>query len=140
MGVQIHSAGMHVESRDWRQAVARGLKGQCPHCGRGRLFRAFLKPVDHCAVCGEDYTPQRADDLPAYLVIVVVGHVLMTGYLLTDMIWRVSPFVHMAIWIPLAVLTAIATVQPIKGGVIGLQWAYRMHGFSKEPEHGDPSA
>ncbi|MNL50765.1 hypothetical protein D3C87_1738040 [compost metagenome] len=64
----------------------------------------------------------------------------MTGYLLTDMIWRVSPFVHMAIWIPLAVLTAIATVQPIKGGVIGLQWAYRMHGFSKEPEHGDPSA
>ncbi len=127
------------QERPLGRSIKRGLACRCPNCGDGRLFRAFLKPVDHCAVCGEDYTPQRADDLPAYLVIVVVGHVLMTGYLLTDMFWRVSPWVHMTIWIPLAVLAAIATVQPIKGGVIGLQWAYRMHGFAKDPEQGGPA-
>ncbi|AYD00700.1 DUF983 domain-containing protein [Neorhizobium sp. NCHU2750] len=120
--------------RSLAQSIRRGLACRCPKCGDGRLFRAFLKPVDHCAVCGEDYTPQRADDLPAYLVIVVVGHVLMTGYLLTDMLWRVPPFVHAAIWIPLAVIAALATIQPIKGGVIGLQWAYRMHGFAAAGE------
>ena len=127
------------------RSIKRGLLCRCPNCGDGRLFRAFLKPVDHCAVCGEDYRAQRADDLPAYLVIVVVGHVLMTGYMLTDMMWRVSPFVHLAIWAPLAVLAAIATIQPIKGGVIGLQWANRMHGFGdsghdNDHGHGGPPA
>lgn len=111
------------------RAIKRGLLCRCPNCGEGRLFRAFLKPVDHCAVCGEDMSHQRADDLPAYLVIVVVGHVLMTGYMLTDTVLRVSPWVHLAIWVPLAVLAALLTIQPIKGGVIGLQWANRMHGF-----------
>lgn len=111
------------------RSIGRGLVGRCPNCGQGRLFRAFLKPVDNCAVCGEDISHQRADDLPAYLVIVVVGHVLMTGYLLTDMALRVSPWIHLAIWVPLAVIAALLTIQPIKGGVIGLQWAYRMHGF-----------
>jgi uncharacterized protein (DUF983 family) len=135
--------GGRAPDRYLGQSIKRGLLCRCPHCGEGRLFRAFLKPVDRCAVCGEDYTHQRADDLPAYLVIVVVGHVLMTGYMLTDMVWRVSPWVHMAIWVPLAVLAALVTIQPIKGGVIGLQWANRMHGFGgvdddKDPGRGGP--
>ena len=28
-----------------------------------------------------------------------------------------------------AVILALCTIQPIKGGVIGFQWASRMHGF-----------
>ena len=142
-GSTMKYGGQHAPDRPLGQAIKRGLLCRCPNCGEGRLFRAFLKPVDHCAVCGEDYTHQRADDLPAYLVIVVVGHVLMTGYMLTDMVWRVSPWVHMAIWVPLAVLAALATIQPIKGGVIGLQWANRMHGFGgpnddRDQGHGGP--
>ena len=57
--------------------MKRGLLGRCPHCGEGRLFRAFLKVADHCAACGQDSTTHRADDLPAYLVIVIVGHIVV---------------------------------------------------------------
>jgi uncharacterized protein (DUF983 family) len=116
------------------RSIMRGVLGRCPQCGEGKLFRAFLKPVDRCAVCGEDLHHQRADDLPAYLAIIVVGHVLMTGYMMTEMMYRVSPWVHLAIWAPLAVLAAILAIQPIKGGVIGLQWACRMHGFGGQDE------
>jgi uncharacterized protein (DUF983 family) len=129
-GSTIKYGGQRVPERPVGRSIKRGLKCRCPNCGDGRLFGAFLKPVDHCSVCGEDYRPQRADDLPAYLVIIVVGHVLMSGYMLTDMVWRAPFWVHAMIWIPLAVLAAIATIQPIKGGVIGLQWANRMHGFA----------
>ncbi|MCJ8518931.1 uncharacterized protein (DUF983 family) [Pseudorhizobium tarimense] len=115
-------------------SIIRGMKSRCPSCGTGRLFRAFLKPVDECAVCGQEMYHHRADDLPAYLVIFVVGHVLLTGYMLTEMIFILSPWVHLAIWIPLAVLAALLTIQPIKGGVIGLQWAYHMHGFGGDSE------
>src|SRR5580698_10000743 len=55
------------------KALWRGFTMRCPNCGEGKLFGRFLKVVDHCAVCGEDFTPQRADDFPAYLVIVVIG-------------------------------------------------------------------
>lgn len=126
------------EAREVGKAMKRGLFGRCPHCGEGKLFRAFLKPVDHCAVCNEDYTHQRADDLPAYLSIVLVGHIVVGGFMMTDMVWTLSNWTHLAIWTPLTVLLAMTTIQPIKGAVIGLQWAARMHGFGgNEPKPED---
>lgn len=139
----VRFGGTHQEERPLMRSIGRGMKGTCPNCGTGRLFRAFLKPVDECSVCGEEIHHHRADDLPAYLVIFVVGHVLMTGYMMADLVFPLSPWIHLAIWIPLAVLAALLTIQPIKGGVIGLQWAYRMHGFGGEAgerpvaDHGD---
>ncbi len=66
-----------AEKRDVWTALKRGFRGRCPRCGQGKLFRAFLKVDDHCSVCGQDFTPHRADDLPAYLVIVIVGHIMV---------------------------------------------------------------
>ncbi|MCB1448172.1 MAG: DUF983 domain-containing protein [Rhizobiaceae bacterium] len=122
------------DKRDIAKAMKRGWFCRCPNCGEGKLFRAFLKPVDHCAVCNEDYTHQRADDLPAYLSIVIVGHIVIGGFMMTDMVWTLSNWTHLAIWTPITVLLALATIQPIKGAVIGLQWAARMHGFG----HAEP--
>jgi len=117
------------EIRPVGRSILRGLRSRCPHCGEGRLFRAFLKPVDSCAACGEDMHHHRSDDLPPYLVITIVGHVVVGGYMMTDLLFPISMWVHLAIWAPLTVLLAIAIIQPVKGGVIGLQWALRMHGF-----------
>ena len=58
-----------VEKRDLWSSLTRGFRGRCPRCGEGKLFRAFLKVDNRCSVCGLDFTPHRADDLPAYLVI-----------------------------------------------------------------------
>lgn len=127
-----------LEKRQIGQAMKRGVLGRCPHCGEGRLFRAFLKPVDNCAVCNEDFTHQRADDLPAYLSIVLVGHIVVTGFMMTDLVWTLSNWTHLAIWTPVTLLLALGTIQPIKGAVIGLQWAARMHGFGgNEPKPED---
>src|SRR5262245_4698248 len=68
--------------RDLGTAVKRGFFSRCPNCGKGHLFRAFLKVSDHCEVCGEDYTHQRADDAPAYFVMLIVGHITVPLMLL----------------------------------------------------------
>ena len=73
-----------TEKRNVWTALKRGLRGRCPRCGEGKLFRAFLKVDDHCPVCGLDYTPHRADDLPAYLVIVIVGHIVVPLVLMIE--------------------------------------------------------
>ena len=72
---------VQAEKRDLWTAMKRGFRGRCPRCGEGKLFRAFLKVDDHCSVCGLDFTPHRADDLPAYLVIVIVGHIVVPAVL-----------------------------------------------------------
>jgi uncharacterized protein (DUF983 family) len=115
-------------------AIKTGFLGKCPNCGNGKLFRAFLKPVDNCATCNEDYTPQRADDLPAYLVVLVVGHITVGGFMATEMLTNWAGWVHLAIWVPLTILLSLILLQPLKGAVIGLQWANYMHGFGGEDD------
>jgi uncharacterized protein (DUF983 family) len=73
-----------VEKRDLWSSLKRGFRGRCPRCGEGKLFRAFLKVDNRCSVCGLDFTPHRADDLPAYLVIVIVGHIVVPTALLIE--------------------------------------------------------
>lgn len=129
MSVQYHDLSAPAAERDWRQAIRRGMRGRCPHCGEGRLFRAFLKPVDACEACGEALYHQRADDLPPYIVITIVGHIVVGGLVLVEKFGDWSMGMHMLVWPLLTVVLCLALMQPTKGAVIGLQWALRMHGF-----------
>jgi uncharacterized protein (DUF983 family) len=110
-------------------ALIRGFRGRCPCCGEGRLFRAFLKPVDVCERCGEDLSHQRADDAPPYFTILIVGHLLVPVLLFVQMTVELSVYGHLAIWLPLTALLTVGLLQPVKGAVIALQWALYMHGF-----------
>lgn len=128
-GTTVRYGGGADEERKLGRSIMRGFCNRCPACGSAPLFRAFLKPVDTCAACGAEMFHQRSDDLPPYLVVMVLGHVLLGGYMMTDMIFPASTWVHLAIWGPIAIITSLLLIQPIKGGVIGLQWALKMHGF-----------
>src|SRR5215831_1146316 len=115
--------------RDAWSALFRGFFGRCPHCGQGKLFRAFLKVTDRCEICGEDYSHQRADDFPAYLVILIVGHLLVPIALFIETEYAPPYALQLAVWLPLALVLSLALLQPVKGAIVGLQWALRMHGF-----------
>ena len=121
-------------ARDLGQAMWRGFRGRCPRCGEGKLFRSFAKTVDDCAVCGEHIGHHRADDLPAYLVIVIVGHVVVGGFMGVEAAYELALWQHLAMWLPITILGSLALLQPIKGAVIGLQWANYMHGFGGEKD------
>jgi uncharacterized protein (DUF983 family) len=119
------------------QAMLRGFAMKCPNCGQGHLFSRFLKVADHCEVCGEDFTPQRADDFPAYLVIVVVGHVVVPALLAVEMAYAPPVWLQLLIWLPVTLFTALGLLQPTKGAIVGLQWQTRMHGFDESRSRRD---
>ena len=123
-----------LEPRPLAKAMLRGFFGRCPHCGKGRLFGRFLKPVAACSACSEDYTAQRADDAPPYFTMVIVGHLLVPTMLAVQLTTNLSVTTHLLIWLPLATFLTIGLLQPVKGAIIALQWAIRMHGFDP---HGD---
>lgn len=111
------------------QALWRGFRGRCPHCGEGHMFTSFLKVADACSKCGEPLHYQRAHDLPAYLVMVIVGHVVIGLTLWLEQVYQPSFLVHIVIGVPLIVIMSLALLQPIKGAVVALQWHAGMHGF-----------
>ena len=121
-----------TEKRDVWTALKRGFRGRCPRCGEGKLFRAFLKVDDHCSNCGQDFTPHRADDLPAYLVIVIVGHIVVPLALMIETNFSPPVALQLAIYLPLTFIASLALLQPVKGAVVGVQWALRMHGFDEQ--------
>ncbi|MEQ1901748.1 MAG: DUF983 domain-containing protein [Devosia sp.] len=114
-------------------AISNGLKLRCPHCGKGHMFRAYLKVADKCDVCGEELFHHKADDFPPYIAIFIVGHVLVGLMLHMEMSYSLEPWVYLATMVPLAILLPMLLLPSIKGGVVGLQWANRMHGF--DPAH-----
>jgi uncharacterized protein (DUF983 family) len=114
-----------------KTALWRGLTGHCPHCGKGRMFRAFLKVADRCNVCGEELHHQRADDFPAYLVIVLVGHLVVPLVLHVEMTYQPAYWIHAAMFLPLTLALSLLLIQPVKGAVIALQWHAGMHGFEE---------
>lgn len=122
---------MPTDHRDLRSAISRGTRGHCPACGEAALFGGFLKPVGRCPACGQNWTLHSADDMPAYLVVLILGHILVPFVVAANLRFDISTGVQMALWPAIALILAMLMVQPAKGAVIGFQWARRMHGFSK---------
>ena len=107
---------------------------KCPACGTGALYWRFLKVADACPKCGEELHHHRADDAPPYFTIVIVGHIVVGLVLAVEMAYRPPLWVHAALWMPLTVILALVLLPSIKGALIGLQWALRMHGFDPNAE------
>jgi len=113
-------------------AMVRGMRFACPRCGEGKLFRKFLKPVAGCACCGQDWTPQQADDFPAYVAIIVTGHLLAPLMIVLAGQTALSLGALLAIVMSLAISMMVGMLQPAKGAIIAVQWWFGMHGFVKE--------
>jgi uncharacterized protein (DUF983 family) len=110
-------------------ALLRGTRCKCPECGEGRLFRKFLKVVENCPSCGEELHHHRADDMPAYIVMSIVGHVVVGLVLWTEFTYGLPTWLHLTLWLPLTVILTLGLLQPVKGFIVALQWKLRMHGF-----------
>jgi len=116
----------------FRVAAARGAAGRCPRCAEAPLFARFLKPVERCPACAQDWTLQQADDFPAYIAIFVTGHVLAPIIISLVATYAIAPLLLAATVLPLSVAMMVGMLQPAKGAVIALQWWQGMHGFTRE--------
>ncbi|MEZ5852867.1 MAG: DUF983 domain-containing protein [Hyphomicrobiaceae bacterium] len=104
----------------------------------GSLYKAFLKVADACPHCGEELHHQRADDAPAYFTMVIVGHVIVAGLLSMEQAFAPPYWLQLSIWLPGAAIMSLLLLPRIKGMLVGMQWANRMHGFGGREDEPDP--
>ncbi|MEO0329797.1 MAG: DUF983 domain-containing protein [Pseudomonadota bacterium] len=127
----IQNAGTEYPLQDRKlfPSMMRGLANRCPNCGKGKLIKSGLKVEDTCDQCTEELYHHRADDLPAYLNIFIVGHIVVaaTMFLLDWEALNMWELIIAACFVAIAM--SFLLMRPLKGMVVGCQWAMRMHGF-----------
>lgn len=123
------SQSLPVDDRPIKPAMMRGLRRRCPNCGEGHLFEGYLKVVDQCPVCSEPMHHHRADDGPAYLTILLVAHILGVLMHVAFVYLRPDPLVMAVVLTIVCVSMSLYLLPRLKGMIVGIQWARRMHGF-----------
>jgi uncharacterized protein (DUF983 family) len=117
------------DDRPMRPAMLRGWRRRCPNCGAGPLLRGYLTVREACPVCGEELHHHRADDGPAYLTILIVGHLMAPAILWAFIEFRPDPLILASIFSVGTVALSLYLLPRLKGVLVAIQWARRMHGF-----------
>lgn len=134
MPMEIRTHGPDPEKRDAGTGFWNGLKCRCPKCGTGALFAGYLKVAPQCDTCGEDLSGHRADDAPPYFTILISGHFLVPIVMWVEVAYWPPIWMHFAISAPFLIITSLLLLRPVKGAIVGMQWAFRMHGFGEEED------
>ena len=128
---QIPGTDQQTAERALWPALVRGWRRRCPHCGRGRLMKGYLKVRSACPVCREDLYHHRADDGPAYLTILFVGHLMAPLLHIVFVKFRPDPLTLFTIFAVGCVALSLYLLPRLKGAIVAYQWARRMHGFGR---------
>ena len=118
-------------------AMRRGFLGNCPSCGRSKLFQGWLRQSDECPNCHAPLGRIRADDAPPYFVIFIVAHLVIAAQLALDSTLALSAMAEAAIFLPITLALALLLLRPIKGATIGLMLQL---GMASPPLAADPKA
>lgn len=125
----VHTSAEPQDTRDAWPAIRKGFRRRCPNCGTGHILRSYLKLRDHCPVCREELFHARADDGPAYLTILFVGHLMAPALHIAFVTWRPEPLTLITIFSIGCIGLSLYLLPRLKGAIVGFQWARRMHGF-----------
>lgn len=116
---------MNQQPMPIERSIMRGLRGRCPRCGEGRLFKGFIALRDACGHCGLDYGFADAGDGPAVFVILIGGFIVVFAALIVEVVYAPPYWVHAALWIPLILLVTLGPLRLLKGLLIALQFHHK---------------
>ena len=109
----------------FRWIMKSGWKGLCPRCGKGHMFKSWLKVSDTCEVCGLDYRFAAPDDGPAFFSLCIVALPLTFFIVLFQLAYDPPLWVHAVTSIPLMGLGCVLPLRPIKGWLVASQYVNR---------------
>ena len=102
-----------------------GMRGRCPRCGEGRLFKGFLDLQPRCMNCGLDYGFADSGDGPAVFIMMIVGFIVVGLALFVEFTFHPPYWLHALLWIPLVLGLSIGLLRPLKGLLIAQQYRHR---------------
>jgi uncharacterized protein (DUF983 family) len=102
-----------------------GLKGCCPRCARGPLFRQVLVVRERCSACDLNFSFADAGDGPAIFAIFILGFFVLGGALVVEFKYNAPVWVHVVLWGLATPLLALGLLRFLKGLLIAQQFRTR---------------
>ena len=105
-----------------RWILRTGWKGLCPRCGKGAMFKSWLKVTDRCAECGLDYRFASPDDGPAFFSLCIIAFPLIFFVVWVQVAYEPPLWVHLFTSVPFMVFGCLLPLRPIKGWLVASQY------------------
>ncbi|TCO73985.1 DUF983 domain-containing protein [Rhodovulum euryhalinum] len=125
----IDHAMIDLHPRPLGTALLRGWCKRCPNCGAGPMMSGYLSVREHCPVCMEELHHHHSDDGPVYLTVLIVAFIAAPLMFWAHLALRPDPLVLTSVFTIGCIATALYLLPRLKGVMVALQWAKRMHGF-----------
>lgn len=95
----------------WRTLSAlwdTGFRLKCPVCEQGKLFSTMFKMNKTCPHCSVRFERFQGEELGGMTIsVVATTTIFLVGYFLAELYTDWSTWVHLAIWVPFAVIFPI---------------------------------
>ena len=104
--------------------LAKALKGSCPRCGQGPLFRGWVRFESRCRACSLDFDSFNVGDGPAAFLILIVGAILTVMAIFVDLTWSPPWWVHL-VWIPVGLGLTVGGLRTAKAWLIAQEFVHR---------------
>lgn len=88
-----------------------------------------MSVVPRCEACGLDLSAQDSGDGPVAFIVLVVGFLVVGAALIVEVRYGWPVWLHLLVWLPLALLGCLALMRPLKAMLIALQYRHRRHEF-----------
>ncbi len=106
------------------QQLKNGLKGACPKCQTGKLFKNFFDLNKECPNCGLDFSKCDSADGPAVFLIFILGFLLVPLALIVEYTFFPPLWLHAIIWSITVLGLTIGALRPLKAYIIALQYKH----------------
>jgi len=104
--------------------LAKALKGSCPRCGQGSLFKGWVRFEPRCSSCSLDFDSFNVGDGPAAFLILIVGAILTVLAIFVDLTWSPPWWVHL-VWIPVGLALTVGGLRTAKAWLIAQEFVHR---------------
>lgn len=104
------------------QIALRAVRCRCPNCGRAPLFAGYVTQLAACPACGLALGHIRADDGPAWLTILVTGHIVVGLILAIEPVVDWPQWFSSLVWVTAAIALTLIVLPRAKAFFIGLIW------------------
>lgn len=100
--------------------------GRCPACGKGRLYRSYLKIADSCDRCGVNFKAADTGDGPVVFVILIAGFMACAGlfYSFIALNWSMTRL--LVVWPAVAVVVSLILMPMLKGLMVASQLRHKV--------------
>lgn len=105
-----------------RWIIRTGWKGLCPRCGKGHMFKSWLKLADRCEACGLDYRFASPDDGPAFFSLCLIAFPLIFFVVWLEVVFSPPFWVHLLTSFPLLIAGTVLPLRPLKGWLVASQY------------------